>query len=83
MAARNCAMLVCDPRLSAFSVRSPKKRSTQVEPRGARRREMKVDTRMAKQPPLHERRAVRGQIVEDDVDVEGRGNVRFRPKKAG
>ena len=30
MAARDCEMLVCDPRLSTFSVRSPKKRSTKL-----------------------------------------------------
>ena len=30
MAARSCAMLVCDPRLSAFSVSNPKNRSTRL-----------------------------------------------------
>ena len=44
---------------------------------------MKVDTRMAKRPPLHRRGAVRGEIVEDDVDVEGRFDVRFDLAKKG
>ena len=30
IAARNCAMLVCEPRFKAFSVSNPKKRSTRL-----------------------------------------------------
>jgi hypothetical protein len=42
----------------------------QVEPRRVGRGEMKLDARMTQQPSLHGRRAMRGEIVEDDVDVE-------------
>src|SRR3954469_14990166 len=44
----------------------------EVEPRGVGRREMKLHTRMAKQPSLHGRRFVSRQIVEYDMDVQGR-----------
>ena len=38
---------------------------------------MKVDAWMAQQPPLHRWRAVRREIVEDDVDVERGLDGRF------
>ena len=41
-----------------------------VEPGGMRGREMKMETGMAEQPPVHARHLVRGQVVEHDVRVE-------------
>src|SRR4030095_14963966 len=49
----------------------------EVEPRGVGWCEMKLDARMTQQPALHRWRAMRREIVEDDVDVETALDTRF------
>ena len=43
----------------------------QIQPRGARRREVEVHARMSRAPAVNERRLVRAVVVDNQVDVEG------------
>lgn len=47
----------------------------QVDPRRARGREVKVEARMSCKPPSDSWRLVRAQIVEDQVNIQRRGNT--------
>ena len=63
--------------LERFLRQQPKEPLDQIEPRGVGGREMKLDAGMAQQPSLDRWRAVSGEIVEDDVDVERGLDGRF------
>ena len=63
--------------LERFLREQPKEPLDQIQPRRVGGREVKVDARMAQQPAMHRRRAVRGEIVEHDVDVERGLDARF------
>src|SRR5262245_51075928 len=48
----------------------------EVDPRGARRREVQMEARMADQPAMDRRGLVCAGVVENQVDVEGGGHLR-------
>src|SRR6266581_9639310 len=49
----------------------------EIDPRGAGRREMQVEARMARQPAMDRWRLVRARVVEDQVYLERGGNARM------
>src|SRR6266436_8917373 len=49
----------------------------EIDPRGAGRREVQVEARMARQPAMDRRRLVRARVVEDQVHLERGGDARL------
>src|SRR5688572_5998121 len=66
-----------------FLSEQAKKALDEVEPRRVGRSEMKLHPRVAKQPSLHGRRLVGGQIVQHDMDVHRWRDARLNLAQKG
>src|SRR5258708_11729893 len=62
------------PALKRLLCEKPKEAFDEIEPRRVGGREMKEETRMAQQPPVHGWRFVGREVVEHNVDREARFN---------